>query len=54
MGTKGKADNPHPATVEVKNEWSYNSAPPYAFKVYTGIILPLPYDVLRNVKWSRT
>jgi hypothetical protein len=34
MGVKcpGKADHSSPSSAEVKNEWSYTSCPPYAFR----------------------
>jgi hypothetical protein len=34
-------DHSPPSSVEVKNEWSYASVPPYAFMAWTGTALPL-------------
>jgi len=31
--------------AEVKNEWCYTSAPPYAFVTRVGTSLPLPYPL---------
>ena len=32
---KRKVDNSPPSDADVKNEWSYNSMPPYSFTTYT-------------------
>ena len=37
------ADHLSPSSAKVKNEWSYTSAPPYAFMACIGIALPLLY-----------
>jgi hypothetical protein len=34
------ADHSLPFSAEVKNDWSYAAAPPYAFMESTGIISP--------------
>jgi len=34
-------DHSTPSITEVKNGWSYNSAPPYAFINYSGTNLPV-------------
>jgi hypothetical protein len=38
-----EADHSCPSSAEVKNEWTYNSAPPYALKACTKAILSLPF-----------
>jgi hypothetical protein len=37
-----EADHSHPFSAEVKDEWSYTSAPLCAFMAWTGITLHLP------------
>jgi len=38
-----EADNSHPSSATVKNEWIYTSIPPYAFMEYRGTPLPLSH-----------
>jgi hypothetical protein len=40
--------------AKVGNEWSYIFTPPYSFMAYTGIILLVPYLLLRVLYEART
>ena len=49
-----EADEPSLFRAQIKNEWSYNLLPIYAFKDWRWSTLPLPFRIRDFLDWLNT
>lgn len=49
--TEREADEPSLFSSQIKNEWSYNLLPTYAFKNWRWSTLPLPFRIRDFLDW---